>query len=56
MPFPNASAAQQQIDTLHAHGKAALPYMSAYYHGTRNATEYIGRVRAWRDEFGIDGE
>jgi hypothetical protein len=32
-----------------------LQYMSAYYHNTRNASEYISRVQQWRDEFGIDG-
>eukprot|EP01046_Picozoa_sp_COSAG06_P030052 COSAG06_NODE_2833_length_6205_cov_3.583361_4_plen_757_part_00 len=55
VPFPNATSARKQIDTLHAHGKAALPYMSAFYHNTRNATEYITHVREWKDRFSIDG-
>ena len=54
-PFPNASEAQRTIDVLHANGKAALPYMSAFYHNTRNASEYVGRVKQWRDRFHIDG-
>jgi hypothetical protein len=54
-PYPNASEAQRTIDALHASGKAALPYMSAFYHSTRNASEYIGHVKEWKDRFRIDG-
>ena len=55
MPYPNASAVRELVGMMHSTGKAALPYMSAAYHSTRNATEYIGHVKQWKDEFGIDG-
>ena len=32
-----------------------MPGVGSAYHSTRNATEYIGHVKQWKDEFGIDG-
>ena len=55
LPDPNRTVVARAINALHARGIRALPYMSAWFHVGRNATEYIGDVAAWKEQYGIDG-
>ena len=55
MPYPNASAVHSSVQTVHSAKKSAVAYMSAGWRNERNASEYIGHVKAWRDEYKIDG-
>lgn len=54
-PSPNANAVNETVAKLHSVGVKALPYMSAWFHSGRNATEYLGHVAEWKARFGIDG-
>ena len=55
MPYPNASAVHSAVQTVQSAGKSAVAYMSAGWRNERNASEYIGHVTEWRDEYKIDG-
>lgn len=55
LPTPSQAAVADTVSALHKLGVRALPYMSAWFHSTRNATEYVAHVAAWKDQFGING-
>ncbi|MFC1719111.1 chitobiase/beta-hexosaminidase C-terminal domain-containing protein, partial [Candidatus Poribacteria bacterium] len=48
---------KEHIEAIKTRGDGAkiINYMSAYFWYTRDAEEYIGEVRRWKDTYGIDG-
>jgi hypothetical protein len=52
---PSAHVVKSVVNKLHSYGVKALPYMSSWFHGGRNASEYVSRVAEWKTEFNIDG-
>jgi hypothetical protein len=55
LPYPNASSIRSLVSSLHAQNKSALAYFSAWFHGSRNATEYVGHVAEFARRFALNG-
>jgi hypothetical protein len=56
LPFPNASSVRSLVGALRASNRSALAYMSQWFHGGRNVTEYVDHITQWRDAFGEKGK
>lgn len=56
LPVPaNAARLSEHIRAIHAAGRRALPYLSAFFDGRRNVDAYIQKARTWREVYGVDG-
>eukprot|EP00039_Didymoeca_costata_P032522 m.38187 g.38187 ORF g.38187 m.38187 type:complete len:800 (-) comp9400_c0_seq1:200-2599(-) len=51
----NETRVKEAITAIHNEGKAAVPYMSAWFHISRNANEFVNNVVEWKNKFDIDG-
>ena len=43
------------VNAIHAQGKKAMSFFSAWFYHSRDTEEWLGEVERWRDNYGIDG-
>jgi hypothetical protein len=55
LPNPNRTSVLSLVRALHESNRSALPYMSQWFHTSRNASEYVARVADWKEVYSIDG-